>query len=247
MLSRSYFPKPSPLRSVAQVILVQRSLATTKSSNGPLLTASNGNIHCFIGPSAHDHFYSRYNSVALRQRLAEDVNFRWCLNVKCDHGQIHPHGGLYHFLFCMWRIWWQALYVLDAYPIVQCSWCYKKSCFTHQLPWHEGLTCSEFDSLHPELAVDQEAVQLLISTTTQQCTKCKKRVRSYTIPRIFHYIQDFCSQIERSAGCDHMTCEPYFIWDPGCAMLGRFQAVRGQGFPLPIIFLIGYQYTFPSN
>jgi len=36
--------------------------------------------------------------MALRQRLAEDVNFRWCLNVKCDHGQTHPHGGLYHFV-----------------------------------------------------------------------------------------------------------------------------------------------------
>ena len=30
-------------------------------------------------------------------------------------------------------------------------------------------------------------------------------------------------------------------------MLGRFQAVSGQGFPLPIFLLIGYQYTFPSN
>ena len=118
------------------------------------------------------------------------------------------------FLFCMSRIWRQALYVLDAYPIVQCSCCYKKSCFTHQLPWHEGLTCSEFDSLHPELAVDQEAAQHLISATTQQCTKCKKRVRSYTIPHTFYCVQDFCLQIERSAGCDHMTCEPYFIWEP---------------------------------
>ena len=95
-LSRSCFPKLSSLRSVAQVILVKRSLATTRSSNGPLLTASNGNTHCFIGPLAHD--LSRYNSMALRQRLAEDVNFRWCLNVKCDHGQTHPHGGLHHFV-----------------------------------------------------------------------------------------------------------------------------------------------------
>ena len=43
--------------------------------------------------------YASYNSIALRQRLAEDVNFRWCLNVKCDHGQIHRYGGLYHFAF----------------------------------------------------------------------------------------------------------------------------------------------------
>ena len=116
-------------------------------------------------------------------------------------------------LSCMSRIWWQALCDLDAYPIVQCSWCYKKSCFTHQLPWHEGLTCSEFDSLHPDLAVDQEAAQLLISMTTQQCTKCKKWVCSYTIPHLLHHIQDFYSQIKRSAGCDYMTCEPYFIWE----------------------------------
>lgn len=125
--------------------------------------------------------FKRYNSIALRQHLSEDINFRWCLNAKCDHGQTHRLG--------------------DEYPIVQCTWCYKKSCFTHQLPWHEGLTCAQFDSLRPDVAADQEAAQLLIGTTTQQCSKCKKR-------------------IERSAGCDHMTCRcgHQFCWRCGATI-----------------------------
>ena len=39
------------------------------------------------------HF--RYNSVAVCQRLSEDPNFVWCLNVKCDHGQTHPLARLF--------------------------------------------------------------------------------------------------------------------------------------------------------
>ncbi|EDR12657.1 uncharacterized protein LACBIDRAFT_292698 [Laccaria bicolor S238N-H82] len=120
--------------------------------------------------------FKRYNSIALRQHLSEDINFRWCLNAKCDHGQTHRLGGLYQSISFLEDILTQALRNVDEYPIVQCTWCYKKSCFTHQLPWHEGLTCAQFDSLRPDVAADQEAAQLLIGTTTQQCSKCKKRV-----------------------------------------------------------------------
>lgn len=44
-------------------------------------------------------FLLRYNSVALRKRLTEDVNFVWCLNTECDHGQTHPHGRKYPLWF----------------------------------------------------------------------------------------------------------------------------------------------------
>jgi len=134
--------------------------------------------------------FQRYNSIALRQRLAEDINFRWCLNMKCDHGQTHPYG--------------------DAYPIVQCSWCYKKSCFTHQLPWHEGLTCAEFDFFNTDFTDGQVAAQRLISRTTQQCARCKKR-------------------IERSAVCDYMTCRcgHGFCWRCG-ATIAHGEAFGGS-------------------
>src|SRR6202020_626630 len=96
-----------------------------------------------------DIFLLRYNSVALRKRLTEDVNFVWCLNTECDHGQTHPHGRKYLLLFIPDNSLTRVMCSLDGYPIVQCSWCYKKSCFTHKLPWHEGLTCAEFDSTRP--------------------------------------------------------------------------------------------------
>ncbi|KAH8834497.1 hypothetical protein DL96DRAFT_1580767 [Flagelloscypha sp. PMI_526] len=124
--------------------------------------------------------FNRYNSVAIRQRLAEDPNFVWCLNVKCDHGQTHP--------------------LAHTSPIVQCSWCFKKSCFTHQLPWHEGLTCAQFDAVRTD-AADQEEAKRLIDSTTQTCTKCKQK-------------------IERSAGCDYMTCRcgHGFCWRCGATI-----------------------------
>lgn len=67
-------------------------------SNGLPLTASNGKYLLFqktVLLNHQCHFFPRDNSIALRQHLSVDPNFRWCLNVNCDHGQIHPHGGRY--------------------------------------------------------------------------------------------------------------------------------------------------------
>jgi hypothetical protein len=186
-------------------------------SNGRPLTASNGKYLLFqrtILLNHQFHFYPRYNSIALRQQLSEDPNFRWCLSVNCDHGQIHPRGGRYQFI-AIKNLLINTHCNLDSVPIVQCSQCYKKSCFTHQLPWHEGLTCEEFDFVRPNIAADQEATQRLINSTTQQCPRCKKKVGTRTLSCLFRYCSDvFCFQIERSAGCDHMTCELYFICCP---------------------------------
>jgi hypothetical protein len=38
----------------------------------------------------------------------------------------------------------------DDQPVVRCRECNAKSCFTHRIPWHEGLTCAQYNSLIAE-------------------------------------------------------------------------------------------------
>lgn len=62
----------------------------------------------------------------MRATMAKADNFIWC-TAGCGSGQIHDSDA--------------------RHPIVTCLHCGQRSCFKHNVPWHEGLTCKEFDRL----------------------------------------------------------------------------------------------------
>jgi hypothetical protein len=66
-----------------------------------------------------------YDSLCNREALSNVPNFIWCLG--CDAGQIHEDG--------------------ESCPAVTCQGCNAVSCFNHKVPWHEGLTCDQYDRL----------------------------------------------------------------------------------------------------
>ena len=66
-----------------------------------------------------------------------------------------------------------------------CRGCGQKSCYTHDIPWHKGLTCSEYDATKQG---NDERTQGLLEKETKQCPKCGVR-------------------ITKDGGCDHMTCK----------------------------------------
>ncbi|KAL4916605.1 hypothetical protein BDW62DRAFT_185989 [Aspergillus aurantiobrunneus] len=78
---------------------------------------------------AKPEVFNRYKRLLERRALTEDPNFIWCSNPRCDKGQTHIAGA--------------------TSPIIICKYCHTRTCFTHQRPWHEGMTCYEFD--HPEV------------------------------------------------------------------------------------------------
>lgn len=93
-----------------------------------------------------------------RQALALDPNFIWCCNPRCEAGQVHVSG-------------------VDA-PIVTCHSCNSRGCFYHQVTWHEGLTCEEFDNpglteerhlsdLQTEQAIRNQELQHIASVRLQ--------------------------------------------------------------------------------
>lgn len=92
-------------------------------------------------------------------------NFLWCPAPGCGHGQQHK---------------------LTASPFVNCGKCKAKICFNHQILWHEGLTCQQYDDTK---TLDENARKdlLEIRRTTKPCPFCKLRIK-------------------KEGGCNHMTC-----------------------------------------
>ncbi|KAL6804654.1 hypothetical protein GGI42DRAFT_300153 [Trichoderma sp. SZMC 28013] len=92
---------------------------------------------------ADEETFKRYETLALRAAMAEAENFFWCTS-GCGSGQIHESG--------------------QDQPIVICLHCTHRSCFHHNVAWHQGLTCEEYDQLladpdnfRSKLEIDNEA------------------------------------------------------------------------------------------
>jgi hypothetical protein len=63
--------------------------------------------------------------MSFRSAVGGDNNFVWCRG--CDFGQLHESGA--------------------SQPIIRCLNCGSRSCFVHSTPWHERLTCKEYDEM----------------------------------------------------------------------------------------------------
>lgn len=112
----------------------------------------------------------RYEALLLRRTLEKEPNFRWCKSSTCNWGQVHEGG--------------------TAAPIVICQACRARSCFTHDIPWHIGLTCEQYAAQRANTrAAEDQASQEYIGKHAKTCPNpsCGRR-------------------IEKSQGCDHMTC-----------------------------------------
>lgn len=70
--------------------------------------------------------FQMYDFHSMKKAVSSDPNFRWCTAAECSSGQVHPDGA--------------------ESPLMICNSCRGLSCFTHQSPWHEGMTCLEFDN-----------------------------------------------------------------------------------------------------
>lgn len=110
-----------------------------------------------------------YEFLLLRWEKGNQEDFFWCKNPLCKSGQEHKAGR--------------------KQPIVVCSTCHHKSCYVHDRPWHEGMTCEQFDVKLRMYAEQDSASRTYITHNTKPCPKCKR-------------------QIERNGGCDHMVCRP---------------------------------------
>ncbi|XP_072029298.1 E3 ubiquitin-protein ligase RNF217-like isoform X3 [Amphiura filiformis] len=106
---------------------------------------------------------------------------------------------------------------------VICEQCDLDWCFPCHAPWHDGLTCKEFwkgDRLLKDWAKERH----LGIVNAHKCPKC----------RVF---------IQRSSGCDHMTCSrcgTEFCYQCG----GRFRGIRYFGNHYSRYSIFGCKYRF---
>lgn len=130
--------------------------------------------------------FERYDLFICRHRLEQMPEFIWCSNPQCGAGQLN-YGG-------------------EDNNIVACIRCHQKTCFTHKVPWHSGLTCAQYDLQGDK---SNHASLEWITQNTKQCSRC-------------HY------RIEKNKGCDHMTCAKCgyeFCW----SCLADFNQIRKDG------------------
>lgn len=74
-------------------------------------------------------------------------------------------------------------------PIFICRSCGHKSCTIHNVPWHEGELCADYDvriAHAKEVATDNAASEAEVAKM-KVCPKCK-------------------APFKKNGGCDHMTC-----------------------------------------
>ena len=102
--------------------------------------------------------FDAYDFLLNRRAIEAMDNFRWCARAGCGSGQLHDEG-------------------CDT-PIMTCVQpdCGAKTCFAHNVPWHEGYTCAEYDfAAADELkdAAAATAARVLRLPNVKQCPKCK--------------------------------------------------------------------------
>jgi len=123
--------------------------------------------HAAVQAHASGKVFQQFDKLLLRKTVSSLPNFRWCKNATCGSGQEHASG--------------------DTAPIMRCHACQSRSCFTHDVPWHEGMTCADYNDRlsrdRNEMANDEYKRR-----KTKPCPKCT-------------------ASIEKRGGCDHMTCE----------------------------------------
>jgi hypothetical protein len=116
-----------------------------------------------------------FDRLSLASALADLPDFRYCLAPGCDSGQIHDDED-------------------DESNIFRCNECGYRYCTSHNIAFHVGETCDEYDERMRDEARTIEDREALSAALIEDISKlCPGPGCSY--------------RIEKHAGCDHITCE----------------------------------------
>lgn len=122
--------------------------------------------------------FERYDMLATRAALVSEFpNFRWCLAVGCEAGQIHSSPGRSA----------GARSIEEDCPKFRCHACRATHCIRHNIPWHAGETCSQYDLRTHRRRQDNRKSEAFVQETSKLCPGCNKAVFKYS-------------------GCNHISC-----------------------------------------
>lgn len=112
----------------------------------------------------------RYDKYLHLDALSRLPNFRWCLRQGCSNGQLYDDDDG----------------PLD--PHTYCEECSFEMCFVHSMPWHEGQTCEQYDSIRAHGDPEFQQTRDWIRENTKPCPGCGEN-------------------IQKGEYCFHMTCK----------------------------------------
>jgi IBR domain, a half RING-finger domain len=115
--------------------------------------------------------FSRYDKYATRSAVNALDDFIGCIRKDCKSGQEH----------------WSRN---GDEPIFECNACGHRHCVTHNVRWHIGETCKQYEiRANPEARRhEEEKSEKKIRKTTKRCPGCQVN-------------------IEGNHGCSHMKCK----------------------------------------
>jgi len=121
---------------------------------------------------ASEESLRQYELFSNLNHLSAQENFRWCLSESCSNGQLYEETEY-----------------LD--PRIMCVECGFEMCFTHQMPWHQGYTCEQYDSQREYGDPNFHGTQQYMASNTKRCPGAT------------------CgANVEKDGGCFHMKCKP---------------------------------------
>ncbi len=127
--------------------------------------------HADVRLYANADDFARYDRLLAQAAITKhNADFFWCLAPGCGSGQI------------------AADLKSDGCRRLECHACRASQCVFHNLPWHKGETCEQYDvRMASRLKQDAKSTEF-IEGTSKQCPQCKSMVHKYR-------------------GCNHITCK----------------------------------------
>ncbi|KAK1767421.1 hypothetical protein QBC33DRAFT_586704 [Phialemonium atrogriseum] len=122
--------------------------------------------------------FKKYDRYLKLNALSQLPSFRWCLRPDCSSGQLYDDDG-------------------PPDPRIHCEECAFEMCYRHSMPWHEGQTCDQFDSVRQHGDPEFQQTRDWIAQNTKPCPNCKEN-------------------IQKGEYCFHMTCSSChfeFCWE----------------------------------
>ncbi|KAI9692736.1 MAG: hypothetical protein M1820_009408 [Bogoriella megaspora] len=144
------------------------------------------------------------NRVVARESLSS--TWRWCPCKGCNYGQIQEIT-IYMPRDAEWC------------NMVHCYGCRHSYCFHHQIPWHNGLTCTQYDYRQKHERAKNGITEEDMEKQDEEALKLMQKQETRICPYCGHGVQ-------KTYGCDNMNCKS------SLAILENIGSICGEQFNL---------------
>ncbi|KAF1955577.1 hypothetical protein CC80DRAFT_369270, partial [Byssothecium circinans] len=136
--------------------------------------------HDDVKKYASTEFYDRFDEASIQSMLNKDAEFRYCMAEGCSYGHMHDSSA--------------------EGNIFRCNACGFRVCAIHNVPFHTDETCDQY-SERIQRENEARAEELRVREEQEKASLAEVSRSSVVSPG-----PDCGRNIQKTAGCDHMTC-----------------------------------------